>query len=389
MREGSSHRDEMEGFCVSSSVPVALAHDYLTQRGGAERVAAILAEAFPGAPLYTTLYEPDATFDDFRSLPVRTSMLNRVAAFRKDHRLALPFYAPVVSGLSVDADVLLASSSGWAHGIACTGRKVVYCHAPARWLHQTDRYVGADEPGVSARLRRAAMRSSLAVLAPSLRAWDRRQAHRADRYLVNSTVIRQMVEDVYGIEAEVLPPPPALEVQGQVEAVEAIHEPFVLCVARLLPYKNVDSVIKAVMGMDGLSLAVVGKGPDYERLGRISESDPSIWLLGGVSEESLRWLYVHAQGLVAASHEDFGLTPLEAASFGTPTAALHAGGYLDTIAPQVSGVFFDEPSPAAVSEGISSLLATKWDAEVIRAHAEAFGKVRFIQRLRDVVDEFR
>lgn len=375
----------MEGFCVSSSVPVALAHDYLTQRGGAERVAAILAEAFPGAPLYTTLYEPDATFDDFRSLPVRTSMLNRVTAFRKDHRLALPFYAPVVSGLSVDADVLLASSSGWAHGIACTGRKVVYCHAPARWLYQIDRYVGADEPGVSARLRRAAMRSSLAALAPSLRAWDRRQAHRADRYLVNSTVIRQMVEDVYGIEAEVLPPPPALEVQGRVEAVEAIREPFVLCVARLLPYKNVDKVIAAVRGIDGLSLAVVGRGPDRARLQELVGGDSSIHLLDGVSEESLRWLYRHALGLVAASYEDFGLTPLEASSFGKPTAALHAGGYLDTISEGVNGLYFESADADSVASGVTQLINRSWDVVAITSHADYFGKQRFCARIRDVV----
>lgn len=370
-------------------MPVALAHDYLTQRGGAERVAAIIAEAFPGASLYTTLYQPAATFDDFRHLPIVTSPLNRVPLFRRDHRVALPFYASTVTGMTIDAEVLVCSSSGWAHGFRSTGRKVVYCHAPARWLYQTERYLGSATGTVRDRLRRAMYATVVRALGPSLRRWDRKQVATADRYLVNSSLIQGMVQDVYGLDAEILYPPPALDAQGDVSPVEGLDGPFVLCVARLLPYKNVDSVIKAVMGLDGLSLAVVGKGPDYERLGRLSASDPSIRLLGGVSEESLRWLYAHAQGLVAASHEDFGLTPLEAASFGTPTAALHAGGYLDTIAPQVSGVFFDEPSPAAVEEGISSLLAAKWDAEAIRVHAEAFGKVRFKERLRYVVDEFR
>src|SRR4051812_9517163 len=35
---------------------IVLAHDYATQRGGAERVALKIAEAFPGAPMFTTLY---------------------------------------------------------------------------------------------------------------------------------------------------------------------------------------------------------------------------------------------------------------------------------------------------------------------------------------------
>lgn len=370
---------------MSSSVRVALAHDYLTQRGGAERVAAIMAEAFPGAPLHTTLYEPDGTFDDFRGLTVKTSMLNRVPAFRHDHRIALPFYAPVVSGLKVDADVLLASSSGWAHGISCTGRKVVYCHAPARWLYQTERYLGADEGGLGARARRAGMKTALAALAPSLRAWDHQQAITADRYLVNSSVIQHMVLDVYDIDAEVLPPPPALPVFGSLEPVEAIEEPFVLCVARLLPYKNVDAVISAVKGINGLSLAVVGAGPDRERLEELIGKDPSIHLLGGVSEETLRWLYTNAVGLVAASYEDFGLTPLEAASFGKPTCALHAGGYLDTIDPEVNGVFFEHPDEGSVAGGVVDLIGRSWNASAVRAHADLFGKQRFCARLQDVV----
>lgn len=371
---------------MSSSVPVALAHDYLTQRGGAERVVAIMAEAFPSAPLYTTLYEPEATFDDFRNLSIRTSVLNRMPLFRRNHRLALPLYAPVVSGARVDADILLASSSGWAHGINCTGGKVVYCHAPARWLYQTDRYLGDGDGGLGARSRRAMMKASLSALAPSLRAWDQKQARSADRYLVNSSVVREMVQDVYGIEAEVVPPPPALTVDGVSEVVEFIAEPFVLCVARLLPYKNVDAVISAAKSIEGLSLAVVGRGPDYDRLRDLIGADPSIHLLGGVTEERLRWLYSNAVGLVAASYEDFGLTPLEAAAFGKPTAALHAGGYLDTVDPQVNGLFFERTDARSVAAGVDALIGRSWDEERIKAHAATFGKARFCARLRDVVD---
>ena len=47
------------------TVPVAIAHDYLTQRGGAERVVLALSRAFPEAPIYTTLYDPGGTFPDF------------------------------------------------------------------------------------------------------------------------------------------------------------------------------------------------------------------------------------------------------------------------------------------------------------------------------------
>ena len=65
-----------------------------------------------------------------------------------------------------------------------------------------------------------------------------------------------------------------------------------------------------------------------------------------MTDAQLRWLYANCRALVAASHEDFGLTPLEAASFGKPTAALRWGGFLDTIDEGRNGIFFDEPTPA-------------------------------------------
>ena len=44
---------------------VAIVHDYLTQRGGAERVVLSMLKAFPQSPLYTSLYEPDLTEANF------------------------------------------------------------------------------------------------------------------------------------------------------------------------------------------------------------------------------------------------------------------------------------------------------------------------------------
>ncbi len=225
---------------------VALAHDYATQRGGAERVALVMAQAFPGAALYTTLYEPATTYPEFAALDVRPSGIDRIGVLRRHHRAALPFLAPAVSGTApIDADVLLASSTGWAHGFRTTGRKVVYCHAPARWLYQSDRYVGGGA-------RALAYRGALGALGPSLRRWDRAAAASADRYLVNSTTTAAAVRETYGIDAEVLPPPPALTPGGPETPVPGLEPGFVLCVARLLPYKNVDVVIDAVQAVPGL-----------------------------------------------------------------------------------------------------------------------------------------
>ena len=359
---------------------VAIAHDYLTQRGGAERVVLAMHAAFPDAPIYTTLFDPEGTFPEFGAARIVASPLNRVGLLRRNHRLALPFLAWATGQLRPDADIVLVSSSGWAHGVRSPGRRIVYCHAPARWLYQTDAYLGSSG-------RFAPTRLALALLRPGLMRWDRRAARSADRYLTNSRVVRDRVRAAYGIDATVLPAPHTLDADGDREAVAALADwadrPFSLVVSRLLPYKNVGILVTAFTGMPSRRLVIVGDGPGRAALAGTLPGN--VRLLSGLSDAQLRWVYSHAHQLLAPSLEDYGLTPLEAAAFGVPTLALEAGGYLDTVAPGVSGLFFPEPTPAAVMAAVEEGERHPWSAEAIRRHAEQFSQEAFAAALRDQV----
>lgn len=353
---------------------VAIAHDYLTQRGGAERVVLEMARAFPDATIHTTLYDPETTFPEFRDHDIRVSPLNRVGLLRRNHRAALPFLAFASSRLRIDADLVIASTSGWAHGFPTTGRKLVYCHAPARWLYQSERYLGSDP-------RRSPVGLALLALRAPLRAWDQRAARTGDAYLANSNVVRERIRDAYGIDSEVLPPPFAVATTGEREPVpEAADwtDGFHLVVSRLMPYKNVDVVIEAFAGLPE-RLLVIGAGPLLDQL-RTSAPD-NVRIATNLSDAQMRWAYEHAVALVAASHEDFGLTPLEAGAFGKPTLALRAGGYLDTIAEGVNGIFFDEPTRNAIRDAVRLAGARAWDPATIRQHADGFSPARFAERI--------
>jgi glycosyltransferase involved in cell wall biosynthesis len=378
-----------ESTQTAKTLPVALAHDYLTQHGGAERVVLDLAGAFPGAPIFTTLYDRRGTFPEFGDHDIRTSGLDRLSMFRAHHRLAFPLLAPAVSRLKIDADLVIASSSGWAHAIQATGSKIVYCHAPARWLYQAANYLGRsnDSRGLSARLSRAAAATALRGLAGPLRRWDQRAALGADQYIANSTTTQRAVREAYGIDAPVLPPPPALMPAGPDEAIEGVEPGFILCVARLLPYKNVDAVIKAIGQLPDARLVVIGTGPDGDRLNGIARqvAPGRVTLAGRVSDEQLRWAYRNCSALAAASIEDYGLTPLEAATFGKPTVALHAGGYLDTIVGDRTGVFFDSLDPAVMADALRSCLSHRWDEAALVQHADSFSAPRFRARLIEMV----
>jgi glycosyltransferase involved in cell wall biosynthesis len=355
-------------------VKVAIVHDYLTQRGGAERVVLSMLKAFPGAPVYTSLYDPRGTFAEFAAVDVRTLFLDRIPALRRNHRLALPLLAAAFSRLEVSADVVLCSTSGWAHGARVRGAKIVYCYAPARWLYQTDRYLGGARP-----LARAAVKA----LAPYLKRWDRQAALSADRYLTQCTAVRERIRAAYGIDAVTLPPPPALETSGAQQAVAGLASGFFLCVARLLPYKNVGAIAEAFAALPGNRLVVVGTGPLQQGLRARAPSNVSF--LGGVTDGELRWLYANATGLIAASYEDFGLTPLEAAAFGKPAAVLRDGGFLDTVVEGTTGVFFDRPEPAAIRDAVKHVRAQSWNAGVLQTHAGRYSELKFVERLRNIV----
>jgi glycosyltransferase involved in cell wall biosynthesis len=372
---------------------VAIVHDYLTQRGGAERVVLSFCRIFPDAPVYTSLYDPDGTFPEFSDIDVRSSWLNRFAPLRADHRRAFPLLAPAFSSMRIDADVVLCSSSGWAHGAHVTGRKIVYCHAPARWLYQTDRYVygSIEEIGehnngslvANGKAPHLAEYLALQALAPPLRRWDCRAARTADLYLTNSSAVKDNISVAYGIEANVISPPSTFTVQGARTQPMGVKPGFILCVSRLLPYKNVHAAVAGV-APTGQGLVIVGDGPELSKLKRDASTNTTF--LGSVDDATLRWLYENCSALVAISYEDYGLTPIEAACFGKPTLALRRGGYLDTVLEGITGVFVDSPTSASVTAGLRTLQNTNFDNEAIRDHGESYTYAGFSANIRAAVE---
>jgi glycosyltransferase involved in cell wall biosynthesis len=359
---------------------VAIAHDYLTQRGGAEKVVLALARAFPEAPIYTTLYDPAGTYPEFEGLDIRTSSLNRFLLLRRNHRLALPVLAPAASRMMVDADVVIASSSGWAHGFRSSGPMVVYCYSPARWLYQPEAYLGLNAS--------AALRAALRTFTPALKAWDRRAAARAREYIAISSVVQARIRDAYDRDSVVVPAPHTVDTDGERSAVAGlqhfIERGYLLCVSRLLPYKNVDKVVDAIRLRPEYRLVVVGNGPDRDRLA--AHLPENARLVSDVTDSQLRGLYANADGLVAASYEDFGLTPIEAGAFGVPSATLRWGGFLDTVTEGISGVHFDAPEAAAIADALDRLYSTHWNERAIRERAAEFSEARFAESLHAIVD---
>ncbi|MDQ4039117.1 MAG: glycosyltransferase [Actinomycetota bacterium] len=347
---------------------VVVVHDYLTGRGGAERVVLALARGLTPSLIMSSLYAPESTFEGFADFNVQTSWLDRFAVLQSDHRRAFALLRPTFSRMSVEgADVVICSSSGWAHGIQTTAPKIVYCHTPARWLHQPADFF-LDQQKMT--------RRAIAWTTAGLRRWDRQAAHSATRYLANSSVVAKRIKRTYGIDADVVHPPPGLT-PGPMSAIDGIEPGFLLSVGRNRRYKNVEAVVAAMAHLPGQRLITVGAGEP-------SQLTKNVQHVGNVSDEELRWLYFSARAVVSAAYEDFGLCPIEGFSFGTPAVVLRAGGFLDTMVEGLTGVYFERAEPWAIAAAIRQLPDVP-DVAGIKAHAAKFSAESFQSRMREVI----
>ncbi|MFE6503858.1 glycosyltransferase family 4 protein [Kitasatospora sp. NPDC057738] len=147
--------------------------------------------------------------------------------------------------------------------------------------------------------------------------------------------------------------------------------PVVLCVARLVPRKGQDALIRALpairRAVPGTTLVLVGRGPDEDRLrglaGRLTEPG-SVVFTGGLDHAGTAVHYAGADvfampcrtrrlGLEA---EGLGIVFLEAAAAGLPVVAGRSGGAPDTVLDGVTGTVVDGRDPAEVAAALTRLL---------------------------------
>lgn len=338
---------------------VAIVHDYLNQPGGAERTVLEIASLWPGAPIYTSLYRPESTFPEFRDHEIRTSFLDRLPVDQR-FRAMLPLYPAAIRSLGVlGQDLVISSSSGFAHGVRTSNNSVhiVYCYAPPRWLYPSQYF---SHPAV---------RAAFSPAAVMLRAWDSRAAQRADAYITIADNVRQRVLEAYGIESEVVYPPVDTERFNPMPRGDRL-----LVVSRLLSYKRVDLIVRAASQI-GVPLDIVGTGPDMNRLRGLA--GPNVNFHGRIDDLGVKQMIEHCNAVCFPGEEDFGIVPVEANAAGKPVIAYAAGGALETLQDGHSAVFFKEQTAESVIAAIKRAVRLDTDPAQLAAGAKRFSKAAF------------
>ncbi len=344
---------------------VALVHDFLSQYGGAERVVLELCRIFPEAPVYTAFYDAESTFPEFRSRQIVPSSLQRVVRPGR-FRAYAPLYPRAFERFDLGRyDLVVASSSAFAHRVRHPNCRV-YCHTPPRFLYHPESYGWPDWRN---RILRAA--------AAPLRRSDRRSARAKASYAANSDLTRRRVLEAYDIECPVIHPPLATtHLSAPVEPMP--HRPALLMVSRLLPYKRVDLAV-AVANATGLPLTLVGEGPERARLEAMA--GPSVTLLGRVPDTQMPELFAAATVVLAPGAEDFGYGPVEAHWFGRPAVAVADGGALETITDGVDGLLVPGTSTESWVRAVKAAVERPWTPEALRRSADGYTAPAFRERI--------
>ena len=118
---------------------VALVHDYLTQRGGAERVFEMLCRFFDQADVFCSVYDQRNTVDIKRH-DIKTTFLQNVPGTKKKFRLFAPLYYSAFRQLDLqDYDLIISSTSSFAKGVKKRpgAMHICFCHNVTRFLWDT------------------------------------------------------------------------------------------------------------------------------------------------------------------------------------------------------------------------------------------------------------
>lgn len=349
---------------------IALVHDYLTQRGGAERVFELLCKRFPEADIFTSLYDPERTID-LRNRIVNTTSLQNIPGASRYFRLFAPLYFPAFRALELqDYDLILSSTTSFAKAVR-KGPKalhICFCHNVTRFLWDTQTYLrGYREYQMIYPL--------IEPVFEHLRKMDLEYADEPDVYVANSSTVAERINRHYNRPATTINYP----IEDKRFTFSDKKEDFFLVSSRLLSYKRVDVIVEAFNWL-GWPLVITGVGPEKERLEAIALDN--IKFLGHVSDEERAELMSKARMMIVAALEDYGLVPVEANVSGTPVVAFGAGGVLDTQVPGLTGLFFNRQAPDALQATLQEAASREWDYHQIREHALSnFTEAAFFKKL--------
>jgi glycosyltransferase involved in cell wall biosynthesis len=351
----------------------ALVHDFLVSIRGADRVFLEICALWPDADIFTPVYDERGTEGRFAGRRVHTSFLQRARPTARTFRALLPFYPAAIESFDLSGyDLVISSSSAWAHAVICDESTVhvSYCHNPFRYAwNERQRTLSERGDPVSRALLRGLFRR--------WREWDWIAAQRVSRYTTNSQTTQARIRAYFGRDSGIVYPPVATERfrPGPVGD-------HYLVVSELVSHKRIDVAVDAFNRLR-VPLVIAGDGPDRRRLRRLA--GPTVSFAGRVSDAEVAGLLSSCRALVVTAGEEFGIAAVEAQAAGRPVLARAAGGLLENVVEEVTGRYWDGGA-AELADAVADFDTASVDPQDCVANARRFDSSVFREAFPREVD---
>jgi glycosyltransferase involved in cell wall biosynthesis len=342
----------------------ALIHDFLVSVRGADRVFLEICDLWPDADVFTPVYDERGTGGLFAHRKIHTSFLQKLNPTARNFRAFLPLYPAAIESFDLSGyDLVISSSSAWAHAVICDERAVhvPYCHNPFR-------YAWNERHRTLAERRNPVSRAALSRLFRRWREWDWIAAQRVDRYVTNSHTTQARIKAYFGRDSHIVYPPVATRRFSP----RPVGEHY-LVLSELVSHKQIDVAIEAFNRLR-LPLVVTGGGPDKRRLRQLA--GPTIQFAGRVSDAEAARLLSTCRALVVTTGEEFGIAAVEAQAAGRPVIARAAGGLLENVVDGVTGSLWDG-GPAELAEAVRRFDTGAVDSAACIENARRFDSTVF------------
>ena len=359
---------------------IALVHDWFNEAGGAEKVVKEILYCYPDADVFCLFDFFDKKNRDEYLMGKKThrSFIQYIPFARHIYRNLFPLFPFAIESMNLkDYNVIISSSSCVAKGVKRKKGQlhISYCHSPARyaWDLKED-YLKVSNSGL--------VKAVLSYFFERLRKWDLKSSDRVDYFISNSYFVKERIEQFFHRESTVIYPPVNVEMK------KTSHErtDTYITVSRLVTYKNVELIVEAFRRMPELKLEIAGNGPLRRKI--LKNLPSNVTYLGYIDEDTKHIKISSAKAFIAAATEDFGISIVEAQSYGTPVIIPSIGGYKETVN-QKTGVFFNNKTVEEMVETIRDFHSKNrvFHTEEFQENIKIFSIERFQNEFKAFADD--
>jgi glycosyltransferase involved in cell wall biosynthesis len=367
---------------------IAIYHPWLKGKGGAEKVVLEMAKMEEhSVKIYTLFYDRESTFEEFEEHGVEVLGSNEEPGGFIDKGLRFGIGAFTKKLPEDEIDLLVVSEAGLGSLITLRNKNIptiCYCHTPLRAALPEFKKTYLQEQSF---LARPAFRTAVGMYnILESRAWKN-----FDAVIANSETTKGRIQNK-GLSDNVSVVNPGADVErNQHES----YGDYFFYPSRFRRYKRQDLAIEAFKeaDLDDFKLIVAGSAQEEEYIQVLEDmKTENIKIRKDVSGEEWNSLYANAYSvLFLAKKEDWGIIPVEAASYSKPVIAVNEGGPTESVRDGETG-YLVEADRTEIADKMKLLAENPDKVEEMgkkaREHSRKYSWNSFREQIAGKIGEF-